>query len=748
ITGTGTVRLGTTPQLNFNLAAKNFAGDAIAQLYNSKPSFSVGTVSGTARLTGSGDNVKTTVKFQAPQAQYPTSGEVIINRDRSFSFGNVVASVAGGKVRAAGSWNQQGWQAVVDASQVQVEHFVNANQLQNISLKDARFNGRLILLGSSTPFKITNIRTQDAKVKVADGTVAVSQIQLGEKSFSTQLVADGVRLGRLFKQSPPALKPVLQGQLAGTFQVSGRTDAFDLKTLHSNGSARLTVGGGTVNAAKIQIANGRYQAQLQAKNVPLQQLAKLPQQFHGNLDGQFKIAGSVESFQLHTIQADGQAQLNLGSGKVKAVNIQLANGGYQVVLDAAGIDLKRFSQQLQGKLAGKAQIAGNLSTFNLADVRAAAQLQFSQGLAGIDRRLTATVSWNGEKLLVERATAPGLNANGYILASTNASGIPEITDLNLNVRTKNYNLKRLPLKLADEVDLAGKADFSGKITGKLPVPNLTGQLTLRDLTVNRFAFESVLAGNVQSPQGKGLNLNVTGKRDKIALNLDTNNYPKSLAVQWQQTAVTGQAQGDNLALKVENFPLQVLNLPVPANTFLGNGNVSGSLSGDFQINQKTLTVAGGMAIAQPQAGRLKGDRLQAQFRYEDGKTTLTDSVFIKGKSRYAFAGTFTPAAAGPQIKGKLTVSQGEIQDVLTTLKLFELEDLQRGTAESNYGNARDLNTVSVGLPDQPLLNQIQRFSEIKTLLAQQQQQRRDASLFPELADLQGTFNGEIAVDNA
>jgi translocation and assembly module TamB len=748
VTGTGTVGLSTTPQLNFNLTAKNVPGDAIAQLYNSKPSFPVGTVSGTAQLTGTADNVKTTVQFQAPQAQYPATGEVVVNGDRSFSFRNVVASVAGGTVQAAGSWNNQGWQAVADASQVQVERFVNPSQLQNISLNDARFNGRLILSGNSAPFKIASIRTQNAKVKVAGGRVAVSKIQFGEKSFSTQLVADGVRLGRLFKQFPPALKPALQGSLAGTFQVSGRTDAFDLKTLRSNGSARLAVGDGKVTAANIQLANGVYQAQLQADNVPIQQLTQVPEQFRGRLTGQFNVAGSVESFQPQTIQANGQAQLNVGSGKVKAANIQVANGRYQAVLNAAGVDLKRFSQQLQGKLGGKVQVAGNLGTFNLADVRAAGQVQFSQGLAGIDRPLTAVVGWNGEKLLVKRATAPGLNANGYILASTNPSGIPEITGLNLNVQAKNYNLQQLPLKLPNEVDLAGKADFSGQITGKLPVPNLTGQLALRDLTVNQFAFESVLAGNVQSAQGKGLNLNVTGKRDKIALNLDANNRPNSFAVQWQQAAATGQARGDNLALKVESFPLQVLNLPVPANTFLGNGNVAGSLSGDFQINQKTLAVAGGMAIAQPQAGRIKGDRLQAQFRYEDGKTTLTDSAFIKGKSRYAFAGTFTPAAAKPQIKGKLTVSQGEIQDVLTTLKLFELEDFQRGTAGSSYGSASDLKTVSVGLPDQPILNQIQRFSEIKTLLAQQQQQQRDASLLPELADLKGTFNGEVAVDTA
>ncbi|MBF2070326.1 translocation/assembly module TamB domain-containing protein [Fischerella thermalis] len=747
VKGTGKVELGTVPRLNFNLSAKDVPGDAIALLYNSQPGLKVGTVFGTAQMTGTADNVQTIVQFQAPQAQYPTTGEVVVNSDRTLNFRNVALSVAGGKVQVAGSWNNQNWQAIADATGVQIEPFVNPQQLENINLNDARFNGRLILSGSSAPFKLGNIRTQNAKVKVADGTVAVSQIQLGENSFSAKLVADSVRLSQLLKQPVPALQPALQAAMAGTFQVSGNTNNFDLKTLRGNGSASLAVKTGTVTATNIQVANGVYQAQLQANNAPLQQLTPVPQQLHGQITGKFNVTGSVESFQPETIQANGQAKLNVGGGSFTATNIQVANGRYQVVVNAAGVELNRFQEELKGKFGGKAQVAGNLGSSKLADIRATGQVNFSQGLAGIERPLTALVGWDGEKLLVERATAPGLNASGYILANSNQAGIPEITELNLDVQAQNYNLQQLPLKLPQTVDLAGKADFNGKITGNLPVPNLVGKLTLRDLNVNNLAFESVLNGNIQSVQGRGLNLDVTGKHDKIAVNLDGNNRPNSFTVQWQQASAIGQAQGDNLATKVENFPLKVLNLPVPASTYLGQGEIAGSLSGDFLINQNTLAVAGDVAIAQPQVGRIKGDRLQALFRYEDGKTTLTDSAFIKGNSRYAFTGEFTPTATTPQIKGKLNISQGEIQDILTTLQFFELQDFQRGTATPTYGKASDLNTVAVGSAGQPILDQIRRFSEIKALIAQQQQ-RRDVALVPDLADLKGTFNGEIDFDTA
>ncbi|MGJ5674751.1 MAG: translocation/assembly module TamB domain-containing protein [Nostochopsis sp.] len=748
VTGTGKVELGTVPRLNFNLSAKNVPGDAIALIYNSQPTLKIGTVSGTAQMTGNTDNAQTTVQFQAPQAQYPATGEVIVNSDRTLNFRNVVFSVAGGKVQAVGSWNHQNWQAVADATGVQVEPFVNPKQLENINLDDARFNGRLFLSGSSTPWKLAKIRTENAKVKVANGTVAVSNIQLGENRFSAKLVADGVRLVRLLKQPAPALKPALEAAMAGTFQISGNTNNFDLKTLRGNGSASLAVSNGTVTATNIQVANGVYQAQLQAKNAPLQELTPLITQFHGPVTSDLNVTGSVESFEPETIQAQGQAKLNVANGTFTAQNIQVANGRYQAVVNAAGVALNRFQQELEGEFGGKAQVTGNLASSNFADVRATGKVSFSQGLAGIERPLTAVVGWDGKKLLVERATAPGLNASGYILANTNKDSTPEITELNLDVQAQDYNLQQLSLNLPESVDLTGKADFNGQITGNLPIPNLAGKLGLRDLKVNKLAFESALNGNIQSVVGHGLNLDVTGKRDKIALNLDANNRPNSFTVQWQQALTTGQAQGENLAAKVENFPLKVLNLPVPANTYLGKGELTGSLSGDFQINQNTLAVVGDAAIAQPQLGRIKGDRLQAQFRYEAGKVSLINSAFIKGNSRYAFTGEFTPTATIPQIKGKLNISQGEIQDILTTLQFFELQDFQRLTSTPTYGSASDLNTVSVGLANQPVLEQIRRFSEIKALIAQQQQKRRDASLVPDLADLQGTFNGEINLDTA
>ncbi|MEH1796124.1 translocation/assembly module TamB domain-containing protein [Nostoc sp.] len=883
ITGAGTIKLGKTPRLDLNFAAKNVPGDAIAKVYGTTPAFQIGNVSATAQLTGASTNVQTSVQFQAPNGTYPGTGEVAISPNRIVSFRNVALNVSGGKVRATGSYVNERWQAVAVASGVKLEPFVDKSQLQNVSLAKAQFNGRLILSGSTAPFKIATIRSDGAGVQIGGGTVTVSNVQLQEQSFSAQLVANGVRLGQILKQSPPALN----NPLAGTFQIAGDRDNFSLKTLRSSGEGSLAIDGGTVTAKNIQVANGVYQAQVQANNVPLQQLAKVPKQFQGALTGQFdvagsvdsfkpetiqasgqarvnvgdgtitasniqvangvyqaqvqannvpvrqlaavppqfrgtltgqvnvagsvesfqpqtiqamgqarvnvaggtitasniqvangvyqaqvqannlplqqlaavppqfrgtltgqaNVAGSVESFQPQTIQASGQGRLNIAGGTIAASNIQLANGRYQAVVDASGVELNRFNEQLRGQFGGQLQLAGTVGSSKLADVRAAGQVQLSQGIPGLEQPLTAAIAWSGERLTIERATAPGLSVTGNILANARGTGIPEITALNLNVQAQNYNLKQLPIDLPNQVAVAGRVDFNGQITGKLPLPNVVGQINLRDLVVQDIAFEPLLTGNIDSAQGRGLNLNLAGNSDRLAFNLDANNRPKSFLVKWQDASATGNVQGNDWALKVANFPLQILNLTPPPITRLGAGKIAGLLTGDLLFNQQTLASTGNLAIANPQIGRLKGDRIAAQFRYGNGKGTLASSEFVKGKSSYALVGTFAQSPKGPQLQGKLNVNQGEIQDVLAVAQIFDLQNLPGGSPEI-YGTAEDLTTTPQGAPNQPLFTQIQRFSEIATLVEEQEEQRLNSTPIPDLADLKGTFNGEVAVNTA
>ncbi len=742
VTGGGILQLGEKPSLNFRFTGKNLPGDSLAQTYNAKPPLQIGNIAATAVLTGTPTNFQTFVKWQAPQATYPATGETIVYPDQTVAFRNVELAMAGGKVVAAGTWDQKNWYTVAQANGVQLEPFVPQEQLQNVSLNGANFNGRLIVSGSSAPFKISKIDTQKGEVNIGGGKVAVSKIRWGDKNFAVQLLANGVRLGQILPDSHPALA----NPLAGKFEIVGSRDNFSPKTMKGVGNGILNIGGGTVAVNNIQLASGLYTAQLQVNQVPLQQLSEVPELFQGKVVGKFNVAGSVDSFQLADIQATGDARLNVAGGIATANNIQLKNGRYQAAVTAKGLAAQKFNEQLRGKLDSQFQVAGTVDNFSLANMRAVGEASLSQGIAVVKQPLSGLVEWTGERLIVKRATAPGLQASGYILAQVKDVEAPEITDLNLNVDLKNYNLNQLLLNLPQGMTLAGKTDFKGKITGKPATPNMQGQLALKNLKVNQWGFESQLGGNLKSNPSGGLNVDVSGSRDKIAFNLDSNGNPQAFDIKWQDSLASGQTQGDKLAVKLKDIPLQEIGIQLPTKNPLVAGVLVGKLTGDFLINQQTWATSGELAIANPKVGTIKGDRLQAKFNYANGTTILKSSELIKGNSKYAFAGNITQTPGLPKIKGKATIEGGQIQDVLSALQLFEIQDLQRGMAAPNYGTADDLKTQPVGIPELPVLTQIQRFYEILALLEKQRQTRQESELIPQLADLTGIFNGEVAVD--
>ncbi|MTJ31925.1 translocation/assembly module TamB domain-containing protein [Aphanizomenon sp. UHCC 0183] len=778
VKGGGIIKLGKVSALNLQLQAENVPGDAIAQVYDIKTGFPIGLMTATAELKGVATNTQTVVKWQAPQAKYPATGTSIIHSDRTVSFSDIVAKVGGGIVTGSGnySYDSKRWQALTQASKIQLTSFVDQKQQENISLAGAEFNGRLRLSGNSSPFQIETIIPENANVNIAGGTVNISQIQLNNQNFTALLQGKDLRLATIVKQA----NPILNNPLSGNFMITSNRENFSLKTFSGIGEAFLYIGGRTIKAANIQVAEGRYQAKIQADNIPLTKLVGaqglrpemqvsrpemqglrpemqgLRPEMQGMITGQLQVAGSVESFQPETIQGEGKGYLTLPSGIVKASEIQLNNGHYQALLATSGLQLKPFNQQLKGQLAGKLQVSGTLAAPTLADVAAVGQVRLSQGLSGMDAPIQADIGWNGEKLTIDGYNSANFQANsstalaikGYLLANAKKSGIPEITDVNLNIQARNYSLEGLPVQLPDLVDIAGRLDFSGQVTGKPTAPNITAKLGLRNLKVQELAFEPLLTGNLNSVSGQGLSLDVAGVKDRIAVNLDGNNRPKSILVQWQQALLSGTATGSDWDINVTNFPLKALNIALPANTPLSPGGVRGLLTGNLQINSQTWATTGDIAIEEPELGRIKGDRFATQLRYDNNTFILNNSELRKGESRYTFTANIKPWAKKPQLRANINIDKGNIQDILTAAQIFDIQDFQRGLNPPIYGKSADLTTQSQGLPLESLFNQIQRLSEINALLNTQKQKRLDTQPIPELRDLKGILNGDISINTA
>jgi len=365
------------------------------------------------------------------------------------------------------------------------------------------------------------------------------------------------------------------------------------------------------------------------------------------------------------------AAFTVAGGTVEARG-RYDQGEFQAVVDAAQVRLNQFAEGLRGRLSGSLSLSGD--SFNLADIRAQGRLRFSEGLALIEQPLTAQVRWNGEQVIVQQATAPGLNASGAIAVQLEGAAAPQIAGLNLNVQAQGYSLQAFDLP--NNIALAGQADFTGRVTGTPEAPNAIGDLRLRNLLVNGVAFDPILTGDLSYRAGAQTQLNVTGTQDRIALTLGPDNLPTSFFVRRDQAIATGRSEGDTLLVNLQDFPVAVLQNLLPGDA-LNIGPIAGDLSGALAVNLDDFSAEGEVAIANPRIGRVTGDLFRGRFTYADGAAQLTEGEFLQGESRIALSGGFDPGAAQP-IDFRISFDQARIENVLQTLSLFGFEDFATG----------------------------------------------------------------------
>lgn len=451
--------------------------------------------------------------------------------------------------------------------------------------------------------------------------------------------------------------------------------------------------------------------------------------------GQVTIVGDTIRFQ--------DTVLLVAGGIVRGEGL-LAQGQWQATIDGSGVELSQFSPDLRGLFSGQFQLAGTLEDFSPEAIQAEGEVTFSEGIAIITEPLTASVRWLGDGIQILRATAPGFNADGFVGVLLEGENAPGIANLDLNVQLQDYALTELPVTTPEAVQLAGAIDFAGRVTGTPDMLNIAGQVGLYDFAVNQLAFEPVLTGNVQFSD-QGLNLDVAGNQDRIAVVLDSQNRPVSFFVQQGDAIAEGRGEGDRLLATLTNFPLEALNLAPAAD--LGLGAIGGRLDGSFVANIADLSnpnVIGEFAVREPSLDYITADFITGRFRYGDGVGVLEEGELRRGGSLYLLTGNFNPGAE-PQLQGTITAAPGRVEDIFDALQWFQLADLGRGVAPPVFGEATDVLPFEVGMPDRTLLNQLRRYSEIRTLYGQQVAAREEAMILPELATLQGAFAGEINV---
>lgn len=438
---------------------------------------------------------------------------------------------------------------------------------------------------------------------------------------------------------------------------------------------------------------------------------------------------------------------NVAGGTVRAQG-QLVNGQFRATVDASQVALNPFSPDLRGQLSGTVQLTGNTDALNLANIQAAGQVRFSQGIAVVEEPLTAQFRWNGSQVIVEQATAPGLFARGTVAVQT-AGNTPQIDRLNLVVQAQGYELQDFNLNLPENLALVGQANFAGQITGTPSAPNARGALQLRNLRVNGLAFDPLLAGRVNFQSGRQTDLalagqRITGTQDRIALTLDPNNRPTSFLVKRDQAIARGQSQGDTLLVNLQEIPVALLQNLLPG-AVANLGPIAGDLSGTLTVNPTTLAAQGIVAIANPRVAGLTGDIFRGRVSFADGVARLTEGELIQGDSRISLGGGIQLGGTRP-VDFRITFDETRIQSLLQALNSLPLGNVLPGAQPAPFPAAvATLDLPPIDLTDEPLVTQLRRLAEIQALLAQQEAAQEEVAPLPELTALEGRLNGALAV---
>ncbi|MBW4513710.1 MAG: translocation/assembly module TamB domain-containing protein [Timaviella obliquedivisa GSE-PSE-MK23-08B] len=636
-------------------------------------------------------------------------------QDAQGRYGEIPARVSGGLD------TEKGYDISIQVPKVSASTLLRTFDLNSPFAVAGVFGGNVKVSGAIATPKLTGVATSLEPAKI-------DQVTFANADTRFTLTADALAFDSI--RATPTNGGLVTGR--GVVRFGDRQSiAFNFRGQDLAGDAIARAYG---SAPTFTIGNVNTTAQISGTYDNIQTVAQwqAPQATYP-ARGTVRVRGDLVEFRDTAVLVAG--------GMVRG-NGELRQGRWNAVVQASGIRLNQFSADLRGFLSGTGRLSGSLADSSLAAIKAEGNLRFSEGIALIDQPLDTAVTWLGDRLRVNSATAPGFSANGFVFAQV--EGTPEITNLDLNVRLQGYPVAALPIPTPEQIALRGNADFSGRLTGALDAVNVAGNLRLNQAAVNQVAFESALDGTFQYRANQFTRLDVRGDTDRIAFDLDGTNRPKSFYVQQGDTIATGRGQGDRLLADLQNFPLSILSFS-PAAAY-GLGAIEGQLNGRFDINLANLenpTVLGEVAIARPALGYINADELTGSFRYSNGIAVLNQGELVRANSRYQLSGSFNAAAT--QFQGQVTTEQGRIEDILTAFQWFDLSDFNRGISPPTYASAADVQASEVGRPGDRFINQLRRFSEVVALRNQMIAARQDASIIPDLAQLEGGFSGNVNV---
>ena len=764
----------TKMPLAFSFTANLPTEELVNPYYQLPQQVAVGDLSAQGQIDGTLDNPQGLVKFDIADSNASNSEEIagsgelrlanqnILLRDTQITYGDGEVDVT-----ADASLETKQWQANLNAESLNLRPFAAQFSNENLNLDlplavntaRANFNGSLDELGLE---QIDG--TADLNLNVNGGSVAVDS-QISQGNLQARANTSNIRLDS-FVTSLPVAASLQSGSIAASGQIEellALKDNPDLDGLKADADLNLIVDGEAV-AVNSQIDSGRIQARANTNQINLNRIApNLP--VPANIrSSQVTASGEIQQLltfaenpNLSTFDARVDADLGVAEGTVKAI-ANLNNNQWQASVDANNVS----SRLLLEKFAPE-----NVASVEVDNINAQANLSGSIEPL-INNELNIPVNLNR---VAVNSGVQNLNAQGN-LTLANVTKNLDIANANLDINA-NLDFDRLPIDqivagatqnnelIADSVNIGGKAAFDGQLRGRqiLSAPgenvSLTGDLNLQNFAFNEIRFDPVMTGTVNLQPQQELALNLQGEQDVIAARavpctatdcklpyLPTNLELRQGEDTDQPVIALGERNGDRFDLDINNFPLALLNI-APGKAAGIQGALGGTVTGEIDLNLDTLATSGDIRVVDPGLGYIQADRLNADFNYDPrGKIAAINSASLElDRSKYNLNAALDLETG--QIDGRLNIPQAYIQDLLTTLRWFTIEDVTSLFNIPDYGStaavrpAPEKDTVDESIARK--LNQLRRVNrQIQANAA-----AREAGSVPTELDIQGKYEGEV-----
>ncbi|MBE9157759.1 translocation/assembly module TamB domain-containing protein [Nodosilinea sp. LEGE 06152] len=460
------------------------------------------------------------------------------------------------------------------------------------------------------------------------------------------------------------------------------------------------------------------------------------------------------TYQDNTLVVDN-ARFQVEQGTLDATaTAQLDRGTWTAQINTTDLPVNRFTDRVQGLLTADLTAAGSLDNLSLQALQANgtaqitdAQLTVAPGAPSLlePGDWTTAFRWAGNGIQVERFSAPGVEASGFVAASLGAAN--PIGPVDLDVQVNRYRLDRLaqlaPANVRDRFAPSGLVSFDGQITGPLRNLRLVGNAQVNDLALDTAAFESQLSGPVNIARAEGGTIALRGRGDRILATLDENLRPSQFDIRLGDTIAVGQVVNQQLTATVQNVPIDAFGVAPVASLGPLGGTLDGTITADLS-DLENLSVQGTASILNPTLDTLVAESLEAQFTYADGRLELANAALAFDDSLYQVTGWLDDVGTPtPQYYAQIDIVSGNFQDLLATLNWETFADLGlRREAPTGFG-AEVLDLNAAGLPPAPFLEQLEAFA---LFLARYERQTDDTELaLPALADLRGTFSGTVTL---